>query len=85
VKQSLVLETKFQISIPHLPVHRPVRFLGYPHEMASTLGLYYIQVPPDILGTSWIETACQSFDRIFRSISVPQLRLSVRIMYAPIG
>jgi hypothetical protein len=42
----LGLETKFQRSIPHLPVHRPVRFLGYPHEMGSTSGLYSILIAP---------------------------------------
>jgi hypothetical protein len=42
----------------------------YPHEMGSTSGLYHIQVPPDISETYWFETACHSFERIFRSISV---------------
>jgi hypothetical protein len=61
----LGLEIKFQRSMLHLPVHRSVRFLGLPHEMGSTSGLYDydIQVLPDVSGTSWFKTACHSFDR----------------------
>jgi hypothetical protein len=50
----LGLESKFQRSISNLSVHWLVRFLGYPHEIGSTSGLYYIQVPPDMSETFWV-------------------------------
>jgi hypothetical protein len=63
-----------QIDPALLPVHWLVHFLRYSHEMGSTLGLYQIEDPQDISGTSWCKTACRAFDRIYRSISVLQWR-----------
>jgi hypothetical protein len=41
-------------------------------EMGFTSEIYQLHVPPGISKTSWSKTACHSFDRIFRLISVPQ-------------